>query len=244
MADYLVVNVSSPNTPGLRDLQGKAELRDLLTKVGDPTRGGVWLPGAVGRATKMSPARPLIPWAGAGCSRALYSSKGRVNSEALPSALLLQGASHDIRNYRSRASAPQLVRVVCPRLCFWVPVPSVVQCGDNRVCPCGCGCTRSPWPGAGGACPRHTATCPCVYPAGAGREGHAALQAQASCAGEDCPRPDSAGQTGHSQRRVRGEGTGAAQWQWEGEAAEELGLCTPCLASAWGRMLVILMSDL
>ncbi|NXC58342.1 PYRD dehydrogenase, partial [Aleadryas rufinucha] len=33
LADYLVVNVSSPNTPGLRDLQGKAELRDLLSKV-------------------------------------------------------------------------------------------------------------------------------------------------------------------------------------------------------------------
>ncbi|XP_053934385.1 dihydroorotate dehydrogenase (quinone), mitochondrial isoform X1 [Cuculus canorus] len=33
LADYLVVNVSSPNTPGLRDLQGKAELQDLLTKV-------------------------------------------------------------------------------------------------------------------------------------------------------------------------------------------------------------------
>ncbi|NXO03422.1 PYRD dehydrogenase, partial [Rhinopomastus cyanomelas] len=33
LADYLVVNVSSPNTPGLRDLQGKAELRDLLTQV-------------------------------------------------------------------------------------------------------------------------------------------------------------------------------------------------------------------
>ncbi|NXS13917.1 PYRD dehydrogenase, partial [Neodrepanis coruscans] len=33
LADYLVVNVSSPNTPGLRDLQGKAELKDLLSKV-------------------------------------------------------------------------------------------------------------------------------------------------------------------------------------------------------------------
>uniref|UniRef100_A0A674IZ67 Dihydroorotate dehydrogenase (quinone), mitochondrial n=2 Tax=Terrapene triunguis TaxID=2587831 RepID=A0A674IZ67_9SAUR len=33
LADYLVVNVSSPNTPGLRDLQGKAELRRLLAKV-------------------------------------------------------------------------------------------------------------------------------------------------------------------------------------------------------------------
>ncbi|XP_008586205.1 PREDICTED: dihydroorotate dehydrogenase (quinone), mitochondrial isoform X2 [Galeopterus variegatus] len=33
LADYLVVNVSSPNTAGLRTLQGKAELRRLLTKV-------------------------------------------------------------------------------------------------------------------------------------------------------------------------------------------------------------------
>ncbi|KAF6738114.1 Dihydroorotate dehydrogenase (quinone), mitochondrial [Oryzias melastigma] len=33
LADYLVVNVSSPNTPGLRDLQGKAELQQLLRTV-------------------------------------------------------------------------------------------------------------------------------------------------------------------------------------------------------------------
>lgn len=33
LADYLVVNVSSPNTAGLRSLQGKAELRRLLAKV-------------------------------------------------------------------------------------------------------------------------------------------------------------------------------------------------------------------
>ncbi|XP_007477438.1 dihydroorotate dehydrogenase (quinone), mitochondrial isoform X1 [Monodelphis domestica] len=33
LADYLVVNVSSPNTAGLRNLQGKDELRLLLTKV-------------------------------------------------------------------------------------------------------------------------------------------------------------------------------------------------------------------
>lgn len=36
LADYLVVNVSSPNTPGLRDLQGKAELHHLLQTVGLP----------------------------------------------------------------------------------------------------------------------------------------------------------------------------------------------------------------
>ncbi|KAI3377582.1 hypothetical protein L3Q82_008746 [Scortum barcoo] len=33
LADYLVVNVSSPNTPGLRDLQGKDELHQLLQMV-------------------------------------------------------------------------------------------------------------------------------------------------------------------------------------------------------------------
>ena len=32
-ADYLVINVSSPNTPGLRNLQGKAELENLIKKV-------------------------------------------------------------------------------------------------------------------------------------------------------------------------------------------------------------------
>lgn len=34
-ADYLVCNVSSPNTPGLRNLQGRAELTGLLKRVQD-----------------------------------------------------------------------------------------------------------------------------------------------------------------------------------------------------------------
>ena len=34
-ADYLVCNVSSPNTPGLRDLQGRVALADLLKRVRD-----------------------------------------------------------------------------------------------------------------------------------------------------------------------------------------------------------------
>jgi len=33
LADYVVVNVSSPNTPGLRDLQSEAQLRPLLSGV-------------------------------------------------------------------------------------------------------------------------------------------------------------------------------------------------------------------
>ena len=32
-ADVLVINVSSPNTPGLRDLQSEAKLTNLLTTV-------------------------------------------------------------------------------------------------------------------------------------------------------------------------------------------------------------------
>ena len=32
-ADYAVINVSSPNTPGLRKMQGKEQLRNLIQKV-------------------------------------------------------------------------------------------------------------------------------------------------------------------------------------------------------------------
>ena len=34
IADYFVVNISSPNTPGLRDLQARGVFHDLLTRVG------------------------------------------------------------------------------------------------------------------------------------------------------------------------------------------------------------------
>jgi len=39
VADYLVVNVSSPNTPGLRGLQDEKELRPLLTAVREAASG-------------------------------------------------------------------------------------------------------------------------------------------------------------------------------------------------------------
>ncbi|PZO01673.1 MAG: dihydroorotate dehydrogenase (quinone) [Alphaproteobacteria bacterium] len=39
LADYVTVNVSSPNTPGLRALQGRAALDDLLGRLAD-ARGG------------------------------------------------------------------------------------------------------------------------------------------------------------------------------------------------------------
>jgi dihydroorotate dehydrogenase len=38
-ADYLVLNVSSPNTPGLRELQDESRLRELLSAVAQANRG-------------------------------------------------------------------------------------------------------------------------------------------------------------------------------------------------------------
>jgi dihydroorotate dehydrogenase len=35
IADYVTVNISSPNTPGLRNLQGKGELETLLSRLGE-----------------------------------------------------------------------------------------------------------------------------------------------------------------------------------------------------------------
>ncbi len=35
LADYLVINVSSPNTPGLRSMQGREQLKELIDKVCD-----------------------------------------------------------------------------------------------------------------------------------------------------------------------------------------------------------------
>jgi dihydroorotate dehydrogenase len=40
LADYLVVNISSPNTPGLRALQARAQIEDLLTRVREARRAG------------------------------------------------------------------------------------------------------------------------------------------------------------------------------------------------------------
>ncbi|GFR40465.1 hypothetical protein Agub_g1025, partial [Astrephomene gubernaculifera] len=44
-ADYLVVNVSSPNTPGLRSLQGRKELEALVKQVKGTRDRMVWGPG-------------------------------------------------------------------------------------------------------------------------------------------------------------------------------------------------------
>jgi dihydroorotate dehydrogenase len=40
LADYLVINISSPNTPGLRALQGRAQIEELLARVQEFRRHG------------------------------------------------------------------------------------------------------------------------------------------------------------------------------------------------------------
>ena len=54
-ASYLVVNVSSPNTPGLRDLQAVDELRPLLTAVKEVTDAPPGTGGRVPLVVKIAP---------------------------------------------------------------------------------------------------------------------------------------------------------------------------------------------
>ena len=54
-ADYLVVNVSSPNTPGLRLLQGVETLRPLLTRRGHRSRPGRRTPRAAAGEDRPGP---------------------------------------------------------------------------------------------------------------------------------------------------------------------------------------------
>jgi len=56
LADYLVVNVSSPNTPGLRDLQARAVLEDLLGQLlATRAKTGAFVPLLVKIAPDLSP---------------------------------------------------------------------------------------------------------------------------------------------------------------------------------------------
>jgi dihydroorotate dehydrogenase len=54
LADYFTVNISSPNTPGLRDLQGGQALSDLLGRLAE-TRGGLPADGKAPIFLKVAP---------------------------------------------------------------------------------------------------------------------------------------------------------------------------------------------
>lgn len=64
LADYLVVNVSSPNTAGLRSLQGKAELRCLLTKVGSCVSSVPVSPACPPHSSPLPRRKPPQHWEG------------------------------------------------------------------------------------------------------------------------------------------------------------------------------------
>ena len=63
LADYAVINVSSPNTPGLRDLQDTAQLRRLVERL----RRLPACPPAASLPPRLLPA--VYPGCGLGCSR-------------------------------------------------------------------------------------------------------------------------------------------------------------------------------
>jgi dihydroorotate dehydrogenase len=60
-ADYLVVNVSSPNTPGLRGLQATGRLREVLTAVGDAVAGAAATPATLAPTPPPTAGRSPLP---------------------------------------------------------------------------------------------------------------------------------------------------------------------------------------
>jgi len=59
ISDYIVINVSSPNTPGLRALQSKDALRDILLRTRDSLQGAADSPQGLG-ADQTDKAPPLL----------------------------------------------------------------------------------------------------------------------------------------------------------------------------------------
>ncbi len=81
-ADYLVCNVSSPNTPGLRNLQGRTELADLLKRAGRHRRqacaaGGQDRPRRDRRRSRRHRLRLPRPRSSTASSSATPRSRGR-----------------------------------------------------------------------------------------------------------------------------------------------------------------------
>ena len=61
-ADYFTANISSPNTPGLRDLQSKARFDGLLRSLDAARRDQARRPGPCARRTGARAAPPAPPW--------------------------------------------------------------------------------------------------------------------------------------------------------------------------------------
>jgi dihydroorotate dehydrogenase len=117
-ADYVVVNVSSPNTPGLRDLQAEAQLTPLLEALQADNRGlaaqrgTAPLPLLVKLAPDLSDddLRALIA-AARGCGvSGLVSTNTSVDRSLLPRGHPLAGESGGLSGTPLRARATAVIR--------------------------------------------------------------------------------------------------------------------------------------
>jgi dihydroorotate dehydrogenase len=126
-ADYVVVNVSSPNTPGLRALQDEKPLRELLGALSAANRErGELSPGGAGRKPLLLKIAPDLSWAQIDAALGVIAEFGLDGIIATNTTLARPGAfaeigqtgglsgaplrrrSTEIVNYISRATAGRL----------------------------------------------------------------------------------------------------------------------------------------
>jgi dihydroorotate dehydrogenase len=108
LADYLVVNLSSPNTPGLRDLQNESFVRDLLVAARQATRTPVLV--------KLSPdlepetAAALAAAAVAAGAAGIVATNTSTDYTLLPSARDFGGLSGQVLRDKSRRVCAAIAR--------------------------------------------------------------------------------------------------------------------------------------
>ena len=112
-ADYVVLNVSSPNTPGLRELQGPDALAELLSAIGEKnliTRK----PIAVKIAPDLAPEEiePIVSTCEANKVAAIIATNTTLDHSPIPSAQDEQGGLSG-RPLREKSTA--LVRAILTR---------------------------------------------------------------------------------------------------------------------------------
>jgi dihydroorotate dehydrogenase len=113
VADYLAINVSSPNTPGLRDLQDPATLRDLLSAVVNAAPGRPILVKLSADLADADRAELLDALASHGAAGVILSNtstdRGRLRSAMAAEAGGLSGAPNRARTTPSVAQARSVV---------------------------------------------------------------------------------------------------------------------------------------
>jgi dihydroorotate dehydrogenase len=114
-AGYVAINVSSPNTPGLRDLQGESQLREILAAVAEARAGltGARPPILVKIAPDLSPAavEPIVEAAVAHGIQGLIVSNTTIARPA-PLRSALKSQAGGLSGPPLRAAATDLLRRV------------------------------------------------------------------------------------------------------------------------------------